>query len=310
MCGHDVTWLATHAEDRYILRPETLHAALRCSDSKQYGVNMLLLNSPSNPTGCSASKHELEALADVARQFNVVVISDEIYANTSHCHETDHVSISSYYPEGTVVTSGLSKAFGAGGWRLGFGKYPEQLTDLRKAVITAASETFSSVSTPVQCAAMAAFEPNDELAMYAQNMKLSLRLVSRLFHQTLMNQCIGVSMPLPGGGFYAFPDFSNTALATARKGVSSEQIFSELKQSTGVSVLHGTAFGRGANEWSCRVAFVDFDGAESMRFMTENNATMSAIDNGVFDRAAENGFAQNIVEGARRLAAFMDNRQF
>ena len=105
---------------------------------------MLLINTPCNPTGQSYTKDELEALAVVFRKYNVIVIADEIYGLL---HNTgDHCSIASVYPEMTVVTSGISKAFGAGGWRLGYAAFPPQLAEFMYPMDCIASETFSAVS--------------------------------------------------------------------------------------------------------------------------------------------------------------------
>lgn len=87
----------------------------------------------------------------------MLVISDEIYSELHHSGE--HLSISKYYPEGTIVSGGLSKWCGAGGWRMGFWMFPSSMNWLRKSMLVMASETYTSVASPIQHAARRAFVP-------------------------------------------------------------------------------------------------------------------------------------------------------
>jgi aspartate aminotransferase len=89
------------------------------------------------------------------------LISDEIYGLLDHSGE--HKSIAQYYPEGTIISSGLSKWAGAGGWRLGTFTFPKELHWLQNAMAIVASETYTSTSAPIQYAAITAFEEHPEL---------------------------------------------------------------------------------------------------------------------------------------------------
>lgn len=114
--------------------------------SKEPDVNrVLILNSPNNPTGLCLSHSKLQALSEVCRKYGIIVLSDEIYAQLQFSGE--YWSIANYYPEGTIVTSSLSKWAGAGGWRLGFAAFPKELDFFIPAMDSLASESFSSVST-------------------------------------------------------------------------------------------------------------------------------------------------------------------
>ena len=123
----------------------------------------LILNYPNNPTGVTYTRDELSDLAAVARERNLLVISDEIYAMTHF--SGDHVSIATYYPEGTIISTGLSKWCGAGGWRLGIAAFPLDCAELLRFVAILASETFTSVSAPIQFAAIRAYEELDEFSI-------------------------------------------------------------------------------------------------------------------------------------------------
>ena len=85
----------------------------------------MILTYPDNPTGLSYKPEELKALAAVARKHRLIVISDEIYGKVHF--EGEHESIAKYYPEGTIISSGISKWAGAGGWRLDFFAFPKEV---------------------------------------------------------------------------------------------------------------------------------------------------------------------------------------
>src|SRR5690606_8700719 len=100
---------------------------------------IVILNYPSNPTGGSVGLEEQRALAEMARRYRVVLLSDEIYGEL-HFSGAHH-SIAALYPEGTIVSSGLSKWCGAGGWRLGTFMFPKAMRWLLEAMSAVASET-------------------------------------------------------------------------------------------------------------------------------------------------------------------------
>ena len=100
----------------------------------------MILNYPNNPTGLSYTKEELKSIAKICKKNHTLVLSDEIYSRLHH--RNGHISVSKYYPEGTIITSGLSKWCGAGGWRLGTMIIPDELERIRQAIINVSSETF------------------------------------------------------------------------------------------------------------------------------------------------------------------------
>ena len=144
---------------------------------------ILVLNSPSNPTGAVLKDDALQALAAVCRKYKVLVISDEIYGKLTY--DGNYYSIARYYPEGTVVMSGASKWLGSGGWRVGFAAFPENLSAVRDAMLTCASETFTSVAAPLQYACMEGFKPSAEIDAYLDASVRCLRFLNPAVTGTL-----------------------------------------------------------------------------------------------------------------------------
>jgi len=190
-------------------------------------------------------------------------MSDEIYGLLHH--KGEHVSLAQFYPEGTMVTSGLSKWCGAGGWRLGICHIPTQLgPDYLQRVIGVASETYSCVSTPVQLAALTAYTYDQRIHDFLQQ--------QRAIFSEIGNRCAdmlekgGVRVYRPEGGFYLFPDFSPFSESLVLRGIDTgNALTSRLLQDTGVALLPGSAFGMDENSLTARLAYVDFDGAQALR---------------------------------------------
>jgi aspartate aminotransferase len=256
LTGRAVRWIPTELADGWRLTPAGLAAA--CADDAR---RILLLNYPNNPTGTTYDAEQLEALAAVAREKGVVILSDEIYGGVHH--EGRHVSIARFYPEGTVVSNGLSKWCGAGGWRLGAFCFPPQLHSLRDATAVVASETFTSVSAPIQYASVPAFGEDPALETYLRSSRRVLRALGGWVHAKLAAS--GARLAPPQGGFYLFPDFSSHAASLGARGVSTgAELCERLLEDTGVAMLPGSCFGRRPEELSARLAYVDFDGGAAI----------------------------------------------
>jgi aspartate aminotransferase len=257
--GRRVTWLPTDLAHDWKLLPDTLDAHCRANPGLP---RLLILNYPNNPTGVSCSDAELAALADVARRHEVLVISDEIYADLDHRGRT--ASIAHHYPEGTVVSTGLSKWCGAGGWRLGLFSFPAELEWLCAAMAVIASETFTSVSTPVQYAAIRAFEGGPELDEDLLQCRSILRVLGR--HCDALLREAGCGLPSLDGAFYLFPDFGAHRERLAARGVvDSPSLAARLLDDTGVASLPGDAFGRPREELTLRLSYVNFDGGAALQ---------------------------------------------
>src|SRR3989441_4496675 len=124
LAGKRIIAVPTDPHDHHRLIPHMLSEALARAQRDGATPRLLLVNSPNNPTGGMLDRGDMEALAAWAREAQVTLISDEIYAELAHgwC---EHVSPARFYPEGCIVTGGLSKAFSAGGWRLGYVAIPQ-----------------------------------------------------------------------------------------------------------------------------------------------------------------------------------------
>jgi aspartate aminotransferase len=254
LAGRRVIAVETDASDHHRLSPQTLSAALERARSAGADPRILLVNSPSNPTGSMFERADVEAVARWARERGITIISDEIYAELAHGWRA-HVSPAVFYPEGTIVTGGLSKAFSAGGWRLGYAALPA--TDAGEQMMAAlralASEIWSSTPTPVQEAAVIAYSPNADLESYVRrSARLHGHIAGRL-HQTLSH--LGVLCARPAGAFYLYPDFAPWRKALAKRGAAtSEGLARLLLDGWDIATLPGEAFGEPPEALRLRVA--------------------------------------------------------
>ena len=247
----------TTFEDRWKVDPDRLEAA--CAEGE--GPWLLILNDPNNPVGNAYSEPELADLAETARRLRVLVLADEIYGRLHFSGR--HVSIARFYPEGTIVSSGLSKWCGAGGWRLGTFVFPARLAGLHEAMGAVASETFTAASAPIQYAAVEAFRGGGDVERYLADCRRVLAALGRRCAAIL--RAVGVRLHEPEGGFYLFPDFSPFAESLAARGVADSPALCErLLADTGVVTLPGLPFGRPREELTARLCFVDFDGARAL----------------------------------------------
>lgn len=248
----------TSAREHWRLMPSQLEA--HCKQAPET-ARVLILNYPSNPTSCTYGDDELGALAEVARRYRVIVLSDEIYGELHFAGK--HSSIVKHYPEGTVISSGLSKWCGAGGWRLGTFLFARPLRWLLDAMAVVASETFTTTSAPIQFAAVRAFEGGAVIEHYLAQSRKILAPLARGAYAHLRRT--GLAVAEPEGGFYLFPDASELREVLRRRGIqNSRSLCERLLDETGVAVLPGEDFGRPAQELSFRVALVNFDGARAL----------------------------------------------
>jgi aspartate aminotransferase len=256
--GRQVRMLPTHAENDWLITPAQLDELCHEDAGRP---RIVVLNYPSNPTGGTYEGEELAALAEVARRHGVIVLSDEIYGELHF--QGEHVSIERFYPEGTIVSSGLSKWCGAGGWRLGTFAFPRQLHWLLEAMSAVASETFTSTSAPIQYAAVTAFEPSIAIERYLWRVRHILRALGPELARRLREA--GVDVVEPVGGFYLFPDFSPLREKLAARSIkTSDHLAARALEEAGVAFLPGTNFGRPPSELTARLAYVNFDGATAL----------------------------------------------
>lgn len=290
--GRRITLIPTVFEEGWKITPRLLHETLKGAGD-DHRPRLLIMNYPSNPTGHTYDADELAAIAAVAREFEMIVLSDEIYGQT---HFTgDHISIARFYPERTIVSSGLSKWCGAGGWRLGTFSFPPELDWLRHAIAAAASETYTSVSAPIQHAAVAAFSADAEIERYLGHVRQVLSVVAGRAVETLRGA--GIRVHAPAGAFYLFLDFSPTEDRLAARGVGgSADLCERLLVEAGVAILPGVHFGRPAGELTARLSYVDFDGGLAMAACEAGGGGADAA------RRAVDAHCGHLADGLERLA--------
>jgi aspartate aminotransferase len=232
--GAEPVALSTSADDEYRLTPEALEAAIN------ENTRLLILCSPSNPTGSVYPRHELEALAEVLRRHEqVFVLSDEIYEYVIFGEE--HVSIASLpgMKERTITVNGFSKAYSMTGWRLG---YLAAELPIVKGCSNLQSQFTSAPSTMTQYAGLAALAmdrgPIDEMVSAFKHRR------DRVLEQLLSID--GVKCPTPQGAFYLFPQvdaFFGRTRPDGRPINSAEDLCFYLLEEHDVALVPGEGFG-------------------------------------------------------------------
>ena len=292
LLGHAPIKVETTFDQRWRVTAEALEQAVRTKADPSV-PSVLILNYPGNPDGLSYSDDELRALAACFRKHNILVVSDEIYGLLHH--QGEHVSLARHYPEGTIVTGGLSKWCGAGGWRLGVALLPKALEgEFKDTLLGIASETYSCASLPVQRAACQAYQWNDETQGYLAHQRRLLAAIGGWMAQQLTRA--GLKVHAPVGGFYLFPDFSNLAANLSSADVhTSSALCERLLADTGVALLPGDAFGMAPEHLCARLAYVEFDGQEALKASRE-----IGLSNPLDDNALQAIFAKTI-RGTHKL---------
>lgn len=191
----------------------------------------LILPYPCNPTGAIMERADLEALAAILRGTNIVVLSDEIYAELTF-NGRPHVSIAAIdgMKERTVVVNGFSKTFSMTGWRLGYALGPKEIMT---QIVKIHQFAIMSAPTTAQYAAIEALRNGDEaVAAMLDEYNMRRRLIVSGFNK------LGLSCREPLGAFYAFPSVQST-------GMTSDEFCEKLLYAQRVAIVPGTAFGQG-----------------------------------------------------------------
>jgi len=270
-----VHWIETTEDSNWFPTAEQLEKKIKSIGTKNL---ILLLNSPNNPSGRICKN--LQEIADVAKKNKIIILSDEIYSELSFIDSYE--SISNFYSEGTIISTGISKWCGAGGWRLGFFAIPEQLKEIKDSLKIACSESFTSVSAPIQYAAVEAYEGDH--SNYLNNVKKILSFTGNYVYENLKSNLI--TLAKPEGGFYVFPEFKNA------KFNSSSEMCKDILNKTGVALLPGSDFGINSKRMIARLSFTDFDGTNFLK----NTSGSKKLDNADLKK-----YAPNIVEGVLKL---------
>ncbi len=216
--------VVTTKEHGFSLKPEAVAAAITPK------TRLIMLNVPTNPTGACASREDLEGIAKLAIEHDLIVLTDEIYSELRYDAEEPHVSIASLpgMQERTILLHGFSKAFAMTGFRLGYACAPQPIIEAMMKI-----HQYAMLCAPImsQNAAIEALENGTPAMIEMRNSYHQRRdfLVRRL------NE-IGLDCHLPGGAFYVFPDIRST-------GLTSKEFAFRLLEQENVACVPGSAFG-------------------------------------------------------------------
>ncbi|WP_059103674.1 aminotransferase [Shouchella shacheensis] len=224
MAGGVPVPVGTSAKTNFAVRPEDIQAAITPR------TKALMICFPNNPTGATMPREGLEEISRLVREHELIVFSDEIYAELSY--DEEHVCFTSLpgMKEQTVLINGFSKAFAMTGWRLGFVLAP---SDLLGAMLKIHQYSLMCAPTMAQYGALEALQHGME---DVDKMKRSYQQRRNYFVKTCAE--IGLPCHSPGGAFYAFPSIKET-------GFTSEEFAEKLLLEERVAVVPGSVFGEG-----------------------------------------------------------------
>lgn len=234
MAGATPVLMDTKVENEFRIVPEDLE---KCITDK---TKVLILPYPNNPTGAIMEKSDLKKIAEIVIKHNLIVISDEIYAELTYTKDK-HISIASIdgMYERTIVINGFSKSYAMTGWRLGYALGPDeiisQMTKLHQFCIM-------SAPTTAQYAAIEALKNGDE---DIESMKTEYEMRKNFIVGSF--EKLGLKCFVPKGAFYCFPCIKST-------GLSSEEFCTRLIKEKSVAVVPGNAFGE-SGEGFIRVSY-------------------------------------------------------
>lgn len=245
----------TRPGDGGVCDPDALARAAARARAAGRPIGAVIATVPDNPTGQLARPETVRALAEVAREHDLVIISDEIYRDLVHDPALPFPSPALVAPERTVVTSGLSKSHALGGWRVGVARLPDSRLgrDLQASLLGVGSEIWSAVAGPVQQAAALAFDEPPELAERVRRSRALHAAVSRAVAARFA--AAGAAALPSQAAFYLYPDFAPRRDDLARRGVrTGADLAGLLLNRYGMGVLPASAFGEDGDSLRARVA--------------------------------------------------------
>jgi len=242
MMGGVPVIVETKFEEKFKLTPKALKAAMTPR------TKMLVLPFPNNPTGAILTKSELEELAALVRDTNIVILADEIYAEMTYGQNHTSIATLDGMWERTILVNGFSKAYAMTGWRLGFLAAPDPITE---QMLKIHQYAIMCAPTTSQLAAVEALRNGDE---DIQMMVEEYNRRRRYIYEGLKK--IGIDSFEPEGAFYIFPDLR-------KFGLSSDEFCNRLLYEQRCAIVPGTAFGQGG-EGFARISY-----AYSVKHITE-----------------------------------------
>ncbi|KAI7082020.1 hypothetical protein KC356_g8712 [Hortaea werneckii] len=244
--GKRLFWVETDEQDRHSISALSLQTAYNRAVAEGASPGIMLINSPSNPTGQTFSPAALLEITEFCRAHNIILISDEIYSDLTF-HENDRTTPcteENFILGPMILTSGMSKTYSAGGWRVGYAIFPDTSfgTAVQKTTLAYASECWSAASAPAQEAAAVALDTRPEMDLYrTQVARLHRDCTAALFKA--LTDC-GLAVAPPKGGFYLYPSFHPYTKQLEAMGImTSKQLSHWLVEQCGIATLPGSAFG-------------------------------------------------------------------
>ncbi|WP_436772194.1 pyridoxal phosphate-dependent aminotransferase [Yinghuangia sp. YIM S09857] len=236
--------------------PELAREAVVRARAEGRHIRQIVVTIPDNPTGSLPKPETVRELCRVAEEWDLVIVSDEIYRDLVHEDGAELVGPAEIAPDRTVVTTGPSKSLGLGGWRLGAARFPDSHLGHRlwKRVRTFADEVWSAPSHPIQVAAATAFDEPDELV---ERVRRSARLHGRMAGAVAARWLSWGSLDyLPEAGFYIYPRLVEQARRLARNWDvrTGADLADLLLMRHGIGVLPGEVFGDSAEDLRLRIA--------------------------------------------------------
>lgn len=284
------------AEDLWKLRADILEDTLKKNPVEPKSI--MIFTNPDNPTGCVYTEKEMKEISDVCRKHDIIILSDEIYAQCSF-NGYRNISITKFYPEGSILTSGIAKWCGGGGWRLGYMMVPKELRPLYLALMREAGQTYATVSEPIQWASVKLFEFGPRIQNYSAHFCRVLQEVSQFSYNELIK--VGVTVHPATSGFYLFPNFELCREKLSQKGIKTGGEFCDyLFEHHRVAMMPGgPSFLRPTEEFTTRLCYVDFDGAAAIKASEKISLNTKLPENFVEEHV------HRMYEGIKELCKFV-----
>ncbi|KAA3659344.1 MAG: aminotransferase class I/II-fold pyridoxal phosphate-dependent enzyme [Chloroflexi bacterium] len=291
----------TEADANYQINFDQVQSAITAVSKEWRHPDLLLVNTPHNPTGTVLPAANVQEMANFARARDLMIVSDEIYSMVTY-NGTVHTSPAHFYPEGTVILGGLSKHMSLGGWRFGVAILPSGAAGaaLARAVQAIAGCIWSCVTAPVQHAALVAYSNDADVDSYIRACTQMHAARTCFLYDAFIE--FGLLCPEPKSAFYLYPSFAQFREPLAARGVRTCQDLSlYLLDNYEISTLPGAIFGDDPQALALRfsTSFLDAETDEQAHNLVTAFNTNSDPDH----------FVQNhhprLREVAARLAAFV-----